>query len=206
VVGVFDSENGTTRGGGDRVYTAHGTRWPRDELLIRTTAPAKTMIPTVQALVRRTAPDLPVLGLETLAERDARNDRDAARVGYGVAAAAALALLLASIGLYAVVSLAVGSRQREIGIRMALGGRPNRVAAMFFASGVRLSAIGLVVGLPVSLIAVRMIAANVIGPSMNLPAAGAGIALVLVAVASAATWFPARRAAAVDPARPLRSE
>jgi ABC-type antimicrobial peptide transport system permease subunit len=160
----------------------------------------------MQTLVRETAPDLPVLGLETLAERDARNDRDAARVGYGVAAAAALALLLASIGLYAVVSLAVGSRQREIGIRMALGGRPNRVAAMFFVSGVRLSAIGLLVGLPVSLVAVRMIAANVIGPRVNLPAVGAGIALVLVAVASTATWFPARRAAAVDPARPLRSE
>jgi ABC-type antimicrobial peptide transport system permease subunit len=123
-------------------------------------------------------------------------------------AAGALALLLASLGLYGVVSLAVRQRTREIGIRIALGAYPMRVARMFLASGVRASAIALAIGLPLSVAALKLGLAQgiVLAPQVNPYLIGVVIALVLLAVASAATWVPARRAARIDPARTLRVE
>ena len=118
------------------------------------------------------------------------------------------ALLLSSLGLYGVVSLAVQQRTREIGIRIAVGANPGRVTRMFLESGVKVCAFALVIGLPLSLVAVRM-AENegfVIGPGVNVWLIGAGIALLLVGVAAGATWVPARRASRVDPALTLRAD
>jgi putative ABC transport system permease protein len=116
--------------------------------------------------------------------------------------------LLASLGLYGVVSLAVQQRTREIGIRIAVGARPERVAGMFLAAGVRVSAAALIVGLPLSVVALRVGMAQgiVIAPEVNPYLIGAAIAVVLLLVASAAAWMPARRAARVDPATTLRVE
>ena len=120
--------------------------------------------------------------------------------------AAVLALLLASLGLYGVVSLAVGQRMREIGIRIAVGALPRRVATMFFSSGVRLSAIALLIGLPVSLVAVRLGLSEgvLIAPKANVWLIGAGTAGVMMLLASVASWWPARRAVRVDPVVTLR--
>ena len=130
------------------------------------------------------------------------------QVASAAAGAGALALLLASIGLFAVVSLAVGQRRREIGIRIALGGTPSRVAAMFFGSGVRLSAIALLAGLPVSAAAARLAISQgmILVPEINLKLIGLAIGAVVLVVASLASWFPARRAALVDPSITLRSD
>jgi ABC-type antimicrobial peptide transport system permease subunit len=116
--------------------------------------------------------------------------------------------VLASLGLYGVVALAVTQRKREVGIRIAVGGRPARVARMFFVSGVRLSVIALLVGLPVSLGFLRILLAQgvLIAPDVRIWPIGLGIAVVLLAVSAAATWFPARRAARIDPALTLRTE
>jgi len=206
VIGVFDATHATSRGVGVRVYTANGKHWREDVLLVRTTGPAQALVPSVRKLIRAQAPDLPIVSLETLAEVGRRNQKDALRVAGAAAAAGALALLLASIGLYAVVSLAVGQRRREIGIRIALGGRPSRVAAMFFTSGVRLSIIALVIGLPFSVMGLRFLTTQLIAPNISMPLIGLGIALVVLGVASAATWFPARKAATIDPSLALRSE
>ena len=112
------------------------------------------------------------------------------------------------MGLYGVVSLAVRQRTREIGIRIAVGAVPMRVARMFLASGVRMSLVALALGLPLSVIGLRMGISQgvIVAPEVHPYLTGAAIALVLVAVASAATWVPARRAALVDPARTLRVE
>jgi ABC-type antimicrobial peptide transport system permease subunit len=130
------------------------------------------------------------------------------QIAAAVAAAGGLALLLASLGLYGVVSLAVQQRRREIGVRIAVGARPNTVAAMFLASGLRVGAIALLIGLPVSLAAFRVLMAQgvLIMPQVNFWLTGFSIAAVLMAVASAATWLPARQAARVDPATTLRVE
>lgn len=206
VVGVFDASYATTRGVDNRVYTAHGKRWRDDALLVRTSGPAQALVPSLREFIRAEAPNLPVTSTETLSDIGRRNRGEALQVAGGAAAAGALALLLASIGLYAVVSLAVGQRKREIGIRIALGGKPSRVAAMFFTSGVRLSAIALLIGLPLSVLGLKLVSSMLIAPKLNLFLLGLGIATVVLVVASAAAWLPARRAATVDPSLALRAE
>lgn len=102
----------------------------------------------------------------------------------------------------------IAARTREIGIRIALGAHPTRVARMFLASGVRLGVFALVLGLPLSVAGLRvaMSRGTMIAPTVNPYLIGVGIAVALLAVAAAATWVPARRAAMVDPATALRQE
>ena len=206
VVGVFDATRATTRGSVARVYTADGARWRDDALLVRTRAPAGALVPALHRLLRAEAPELPVSVLATLHDLGRAERRSALQVAGGAAAVGALALGLASLGLYALVALTVGQRTREIGVRLALGASPRRVAGAFFASGLRLTVIALLVGLPVSLGALKIVLSQVVLPSGSLPLAGGGIALVVLGVAAAATWVPARRAAGLDPLRALRAE
>jgi predicted permease len=208
VVGVFDASKPTTRGGHTRVYTASGKLWRSYSLLIRTRGPAQAFIPQLRTALQTTAPALPISRLETLATISARDRRVALQVIGAAATAGGLALLLASLGLYGVISLAISQRKREIGIRIAVGAMPSRVVRMFLASGVRMSAIALLLGLPVSLVALRIALSQgiVIAPGMNLWLVGSAIAAILLVVACAATWLPARRAAQVDPALTLRVE
>jgi len=218
VVGVYDATRrlpGMIWGGQAtrpdataRVYTAHGKNWQHDRLLVRTRGPAAAYLPDLQRFVRARAPSLPVSSIMTLEQVDARAYRSALQVAGLAGAGGALALLLASLGLYGVISLAVRQRTREIGVRIAIGARPMEVARMFLASGVRASLVALALGLPLSIAALRigMSQGVVIAPKVNPYLIGVVIAPVLLAVASAATWVPARRAALVDPARTLRVE
>jgi putative ABC transport system permease protein len=215
VVGVYDASQRLTDAAweGENGYstphliTAHAQRWRADEVLVRTHGPAEPFLPELQRYVREQAPSLAVTGMRTLAQIDAEEYAATLRISAIYAAAGAVALLLASLGLYGVVSLAVQQRIREIGIRIAVGGRPQAVARMFLASGVRVGAIGLMLGLPWSMAAVKL--AKLQGaiedaPGVNVGVIGGVIALLLLGVSAAATWLPARRAAQVDPASTLR--
>jgi ABC-type antimicrobial peptide transport system permease subunit len=125
----------------------------------------------------------------------------------GSIAVGALALLLSAIGLYAVVTFAVSQRAREIGVRTAFGAEVRQVVRMFFLRGLRLSAIGLAVGLVLSVAAVKAIALAQSRPGEpSIGGLAALVAVVVLAVASLATWIPARRAARVDPIEMLRAE
>jgi len=209
VVGVYDATHTTTRGNDSlRVFTAHGKRWRHDALLVRTRGDAEAFLPALRPLIRDQAPGLPVAGMRTLAQVDDNERVNLLSVGALVGAGGALALLLASLGLYGVIALAVRQRTREIGIRIALGAKPLRVARMFLASGVRLGVIALVIGLPLSVVALQLFRTQtqMLAPKVDLWAVGAGVAVALLAVAASATWLPARRAARVDPASTLRVE
>ena len=215
VVGVYDASRRLTDAAweGENGYatphliTAHGKHWRADEVLVRTHGPAAPLLPGLQRYVREQAPSLAVTGMRTLAQIDAEEYAETLKVSAVFAAGGAVALLLASLGLYGVVSLAVQQRTREIGIRIAVGGRPLAVARMFLASGVKVGAIGLMLGLPLSMAAVKLAKLQGViedAPGVHVGAIGAVIALLLLAVAAVATWFPARRAAHVDPASTLR--
>jgi predicted permease len=221
VVGVYDASrrlpglswNGqATRasitGTTARVYTARGKQWRHDRVLVRTRGPAEPLLPGLQRFIRAAAPSLPVSSMQTLAQQDERAYRDTVRTGLLAGAGGVLALLLASLGLYGVVSLAVQQRTREIGIRIAVGAAPTQVARMFLMSGVRVSTVAMLIGLPLSIAALRVGLSQgiILAPPLNVWAIGIAIAVTLVAVASAATWVPARRAARVDPSTTLRVE
>ena len=200
--------NGATARGDTpkQVFTARDKQWRRDRILVRTRGPAAPYLPELQRFVRAQAPSLPVSSMLTLAQSDERDYLATLRVAAMVGAGGAVALLLASLGLYGVVSLAVRQRTREIGIRIAVGAHPMRVARMFLGSGVRVSLVALALGLPLSIAALKLGLSPVIVSQVNPYLIGGVIALVLVGVASGATWIPARRAALVDPARTLRVE
>ena len=119
---------------------------------------------------------------------------------------AGLALLLALVGLYGILSRQVTLRTNEIGIRMALGAQRTQVRAMILKEGLILTACGLAAGVAASWITGRSLAALLYGISASDPLLLTGISAVVLLTALAATWFPARRATAVDPVIALRYE
>ena len=119
---------------------------------------------------------------------------------------AGLALLLAALGIYGVVSYSTAQRTQEIGIRMALGAQPRNVLRMVLAQALRLAATGVLIGLAGSLAVSRTLSTLLYGVSTTEPAAFASVSLLLVGVAAAASLVPARRAARVDPMVALRHD
>jgi len=117
-----------------------------------------------------------------------------------------LALLLACLGLYGIAAYSVAARTREIGIRMALGARPVEVHRMVIRQGMRLAAIGIALGLAGALVVSRILASLLFGVSGADSLIYAGVSILLILVALAACYIPARRAAAVDPMIALRYE
>jgi putative ABC transport system permease protein len=119
---------------------------------------------------------------------------------------AALALALSALGIYGVTSYAVTQRTREIGVRLAIGAQPRDVLAMVMGGALRLAAVGVGIGLLVSLLFARILATQLYGIGARDPLTYAAIAALLGAVALFASWLPARRATRVDPAVALRAE
>jgi putative ABC transport system permease protein len=119
---------------------------------------------------------------------------------------AALAILLAAIGLYGVVACSVAQRTREIGVRMAIGAQPGDVQWMFVGQGLRITAIGVALGLVLSAAVARLMRAYLYGLSPFDPVAFAAASLAWIAVAMLASWWPARRATRVDPLTALKYE
>jgi putative ABC transport system permease protein len=118
----------------------------------------------------------------------------------------ALALVLAGIGIYGVISYSAAQRSREIGIRMALGARRGDVMRLVLAQGGKISAAGIVIGSAASLGLTRLMAKLLYSVSVVDPATFAAVAFVLALIATVASYIPARRALCVDPLVALRNE
>jgi len=123
-----------------------------------------------------------------------------------IAAFAAIAALLAGVGLYGVLSTLVGQRTAEIGVRMALGATPSTVFGLMIGHGLRLSAAGLAAGLIAALVLTRAMTTMLVGITPTDPGTFGGMANLFLRIAVLATWMPARRAAALDPSAALRNE
>jgi putative ABC transport system permease protein len=119
---------------------------------------------------------------------------------------AALALLLAAVGLYGAVSYGVSQRTREIGIRVALGAQPPEILRLVIGQGMRPALIGVAIGLASALAITRLLSGLLFGVSASDPRTYLGVALFLTAIVLFACYIPARRAMKTDPVIALRSE
>ena len=117
-----------------------------------------------------------------------------------------LALVLAAIGIYGVMSYVVAGRTREIGLRMALGAQLHQVRQLILRQGMMLAGIGLILGLAVVLVLARFLTSMLYGVSPSDPVTFLGISFLLAMVALLACYLPARRATRLDPLRTLRAE
>ena len=160
----------------------------------------------VRQTVQRLDANLPIYGMRTMEAQVAESlfvERMVASlsVAFGV-----LATMLAALGLYGVMSYAVTRRTREIGIRMALGAERARVLWLVLREVAALSTVGVLIGFTGALFATRRIEAQLFGITRNDPLTVAAAIALLLVVALAAGWFPARRATNIDPMLALRSE
>jgi predicted permease len=175
-------------------------------LLVRATGDPVALAPVVRRVVRELDPALPLFGVEPL-ERTLANSVGQRRFTMMVLGLfAAVALLLAAVGVHGVLSYTVAQRTREIGIRMALGADLTQVRRLVMRQGAVVVAGGLALGLLGALVARGVLATLLYGVGTSDPATFAGVALVLGLVATLATYLPARRATRVDPMTALRTE
>jgi putative ABC transport system permease protein len=119
---------------------------------------------------------------------------------------AIVALILAAIGIYGVLSGSVAERTREIGVRTALGASRSGILSLILRQGLSLTGVGVLLGVAGALAATRLIETLLFGVSRLDPVTYAGVVLLLTATALVACWLPARRASLVDPAITLRTE
>jgi predicted permease len=175
-------------------------------LLVRTRTPPRLQAEAVRRALRELDPGLAAWDVRTMAEVRAFTTWDQRFFGKLMGAFAAVALLLACLGIYGVLAYAVSRRSREIGVRLALGARPEDVHRMVLGRAGALAAAGVGLGLVLSLAVGRLLQSVLYGVSGGDPAAFAGMAALLAAVVLLASWLPARRAAAVDPIAALRAE
>jgi putative ABC transport system permease protein len=149
---------------------------------------------------------LPILGFDTL-EQVVSASLGIRRVSLGLVTGFTLiALLLSVLGIYGVLSYAVDQRVQEMGLRFALGAKPNEIVRLVVGEGIRLAVAGILLGLAAGAIATRYIATLLFGIRSLDPVSFASAALLLLAVASLASYLPARRASRVDPMIALRYE
>jgi putative ABC transport system permease protein len=119
---------------------------------------------------------------------------------------AAIAVILAAVGLYGVLATVVRQRTAEIGVRMAMGAAPASIFGLMIGHGLKLSALGVAVGVAASLALTRVMDSMLVGVKPTDPATLAGTVVLFLAIAGLSSWLPARRAAALDPTVALRQE
>ena len=178
-------------------------------LLVRTKLPPADMVSAIRDVVYASAPDQPVYGVRTIDEvvSESMASRNLPILLLGVFAA--LALLLASVGIYGVVSYSVMRRTQEIGIRLALGAGRRQVFRMIVGQGIRMAGAGLGIGALAAISLVRLIPSFsrlLYGVGQSDPLTLFGVAAVLLLAAVIACYVPARRAMRTDPMNSLRYE
>jgi predicted permease len=173
---------------------------------IRSRLAPEALAASFRDVVQRQDRDLPIIRVRTQQEQiDATLQQErmfaALTTGFGV-----LALALACVGIYGIMAYAVANRTNEIGIRLALGAQPGQVRGMILRESGWLASAGVVVGVGAALALTRLVKSMLYGVQPSDPATMTAGALLLLGVALAASWIPARRASAVQPMDALRHE
>jgi putative ABC transport system permease protein len=175
-------------------------------VVLRTSGDPRLQAAALRSAVREIDPNQPVVKIRTMEENMATSVTEPRFRTWLIGIFAALALVLAAVGIYGVMSYSVNQRTNEMGIRVTLGAQPNDVFRIVVGEGLRLALIGVGVGLIGALAATRVLRTFLYGVSAIDPVTFAVTAALLTLVAVAACYFPARRATRVDPMVALRYE
>jgi ABC-type antimicrobial peptide transport system permease subunit len=179
---------------------------PAATLLVRTSGRPEALISAVRRQVQSLDSNLALTNVQTIGELMSQG-LWAPRMGAAMLAVfGGLALVLAVIGVYGVLSYSVNQQTREIGIRMAMGAQTGRVLRLVVGQGMRLATVGLILGLVIAFAAMRVMSSLLFGVSAHDPLTFVGVSLVLAIAAALACYIPARRATKVDPIIALRYE
>ena len=176
------------------------------QVALRTQADPRAIIGSAREAIRSVDPTLPIAKVSTLASLVDDSMTQPRFSMLLLAAFAALALLLASIGIYGVISYAVAQRTQEFGIRLALGAQPRNVFSMVLGQGARLALLGVVLGFIAAFAVTRLMTSLLFGVQPTDPVTFIAVPALLMGVALLACYIPARRATRVDPIIALRYE
>ena len=208
IVGVFNNvRDGNRRGDYPVIFVPFWqSPWPQAMVGVRTAGDPASLTRSIAAAVNEVDPDLPLAGVTTM-EQMASESLSVDRFGMLLYESfAALALLLAAVGIYGVMAFGVSQRIHEIGVRMALGARRAQVFALILREGVILALVGVVVGLAGAYLVGRAMRATLYGVGAIDPIVFSAVSFVLLLAALLACIFPARHASKVDPIVALRQE
>ncbi|MDQ3013130.1 MAG: FtsX-like permease family protein, partial [Acidobacteriota bacterium] len=178
---------------------------PRD-LVIRATGNPMDLVAAVRREIRAVEPDQPISNIATMADQLGEETQQRRMGMILLASFAALALLLATLGIYGVLSYFVAQHTPEIGVRMALGAQSRDVFGLVLKKGMSMTLLGVGIGMAATLALTRLMSSLLFGVSATDPLTFALIALLLTLVALLACYLPARRATKVDPMIALRYE
>jgi len=211
VIGVAKDvrQRGVERPAGTELYVSldqHGVSPPSMNVVMRTTLPPAALSGTIEQVVRELDAGVPIVRLRDMDSVFAESISRPSLLAQLLGAFAGLALLLAAIGIYGVLSYMVTERRREIGIRVALGATRSHVLTQIMKQGLQVTAIGAAIGLAGALAVNRLIASLLFGVQPTDIVTIAFVIATITAVAVVASWLPAWRASRLDPNVVLRDE
>jgi len=172
---------------------------PRLMVFVKTSGPASDAGESIRAALREVAPDLPLYDVRTLADRTAMASAQSRFAAGLLTGFAGLALLLAMLGIYGVMTFMVVQRSHEIGVRMAMGADRSRILTLILRQGMLLTVTGGVVGVLLAALFTRVLRSLLFEVTATDPAVFGSVLGLLCVTAAAATWLPARKAAHQDP-------
>jgi len=191
----------------DELYTPLPQRpWGTMSVLVKTSGDPMQIVPAVRSALQSVDRDQPMTQVRSLEESlsSAVGQQRVSALLLGIFAA--LALVLAAIGIYGVTSYSVAQRSKEIGIRIAMGAQPRDVLRLILGFGAKLALIGVVIGMIAALALTQLMKTMLFGVAATDPLTMAAVSITLIAVTLLACYIPARRATIVDPVIALRAE
>jgi len=179
---------------------------PESYLAIRTTLPPASLVPQVKRAVWNVDPEQSTFDVQTMSERVRKTTWQQELAGITFAIFAGLAVMLAAVGTYGVMSYTVNQRTREFGIRIALGARPSGVVRLVLREGLILTAGGVFSGALGALLLTQLLRGSLYGVTASDPTIYARVSVLLAAISLFACYLPTRRVLRADPLAALRQE